>query len=1093
MFLAMRSRFLIFVVLLISLSLYGYGKSVVLTVKISSSAVSICSGTAVTLTANVSGGTAPYTYIWNTGETTSSINVNKGGDYEVMVNDATPGGGQAIDDIVISANPIPSAPTAANAIVCPNSSATLTATAPGGMYQWYDAPVGGNLLATSATFVTPPVVNAITYYVETTVNGCTSPRTPVLISLFGGPTVYNTPICYGTSAVLTASGADSYNWYATASGASGGPILGTSSKFTTPVLTTTTAYYVVATTNGCVSAPTEVIAFVAPQLNAPVVPNTSVCSGGTVNLHATGADGIYDWFTTPVGGPSLISSTDFTTPPLTQTTTFYVQITTSAGCVSARTPVTVTVEPIPPAPVTQDATTCFGTSVTLSASGTGGTLQWFGSPGSSTVLATGNTFNTPELKNSTTYYVAVTNGQCSSSLSPVNVTVNKAPDAPAAAGLITCSGSVNTLTATSLDSGTYAWYDAPQGGNLLASTQTYVTPPVNSSTTYYVQIIVNGCISSRTPVTVSILPIPLAPSTFGTPVCTDNQVVTASKVSICSGGQAMLFASLNSANGNDTFEWYDAPTGGNMLISNPEYITPVLTASKTYYVENVLNGCSGARTPITVTVLPPGQCQTIPASVTAATSVSAPKAANISICYGREGILSAVAPGGCYQWFDAATGGNLLESGPLYITPSLATNKTYYVQTTMNGITSQRSAVTVTVLSAPVKPIAQNVTICVGNSATLTASGSPGSYAWYDAPTGGHLLSQGSTYQTPYIIKDTAYYVQSVLFYYFCESPRTKVNVIANPVPAITSASSLSICSGNSLNYTIQSNVSGTKFLWSRAAVTGISNAAVNSQSSAAINETLINTGNTMATVTYIITPVADGCTGTPFNLVVSVYPIPVVTSTNKITICNGASVDYKLTFNTANVWVKWSRAAVDGIRNTTITGQASTSVNEVLYNTSNAPVKVSYVFNYQAGTCQGTTFTLVVTVNPQASVTSPTTKAICNGSPLNYAITSNVASTTYSWSRAAVTGIKNAAVTGMTMDTINETLFNITTHPVSVTYIIKPLSYNCNGTVFYLYVTINPRTQTPQGNSNSPVCLRQLYRAEYTCNCQRILFVDRP
>ncbi len=1019
------------------------------------------------LTANVSGGTAPYTYIWNTGDTTSTISVNKGGDYEVIVSDATPGGSQAIDDIVINANAIPNAPSAANAVVCANSSTTLTATAPGGMYQWYDAPVGGNLLATSASYITPPITSAATYYVETTINGCTSPRTPVSISLFSNPTIYNTSICYGSSAVLSASGGDTYSWYASSSG---GQVLSTSSKFTTPILTVTTAYYVVATTNGCMSAPTKAIATVAAQLSPPVVANTSVCSGETVNLHATGAAGVYDWFTVPAGGTSLISSTDFTTPPLTSTTTFYVQITSPSGCISARTPVTVTVESIPSAPVVQNAETCSGTSVILNASGVGGTLQWFDSPESTTVLASGNTFNTPMLKNSATYYVAITNGQCSSSRSAVNVTVNKAPEAPAAAGLITCSGSVNTLTAASLDSGAYAWYDARDGGNLLASTETYVTPPVNSTTTYYVQITANGCTSSRTPVTVSIFPIPAAPATFGTQVCSDNQVVTPSSVSICSGSQAMLFASLSSGNGSD--KWYDAPTGGNLLISNPEYITPILTSSKTYYVENDLNGCSSPRTPITVTVLPPGQCQQIPANITTTASIKAPTASSMSICYGGEAILSAIAPGGCYQWFDAATGGNLLEAGPLYITPALTANKTFYVQTTIGGITSQRTAVTVTVISAPVKPIAQDVTTCMGNSATLTASGSPGTYAWYDTPTGGNLLSQSSTYQTPYIIKDTAYYVQSVLYYYLCESPRTKVNIIAHPVPSITSASTLTICSGNNLNYSIRSNVTGTKFLWSRAAVAGISNTAVDNQSSGIINENLINTSNAVAIVTYLITPVANGCTGTPFNLVVSVFPIPVVTSANNVTICNGTSVNYQLTFNTGDVGVKWSRAAVTGLRNTAITGQSSSNINEVLYNTSNAPVKVSYVFKYQTGTCQGTTFTLVVTVNPQATITSPTTKTICSGSTLNYKITSNVSSTTFTWSRAAVSGISNVAVTGMTMDTINETLVNTTTHAIKVLYIIRPVSYNCNGTGLYLYVTINPQTPVPQANSNSPVCL---------------------
>ena len=42
-----------------------------------------------TLTANVTGGLAPYTYSWSNGQTTSSINVTSGGTYTVTVTDAT--------------------------------------------------------------------------------------------------------------------------------------------------------------------------------------------------------------------------------------------------------------------------------------------------------------------------------------------------------------------------------------------------------------------------------------------------------------------------------------------------------------------------------------------------------------------------------------------------------------------------------------------------------------------------------------------------------------------------------------------------------------------------------------------------------------------------------------------------------------------------------------------------------------------------------------------------------------------------------------------------------------------------------------------
>lgn len=43
-------------------------------------------------------------------------------------------------------------------------------------------------------------------------------------------------------------------------------------------------------------------------------------------------------------------------------------------------------------------------------------------------------------------------------------------------------------------------------------------------------------------------------------------------------------AVLNVDNGGGTYEWYDAPTGGNLVFTGPSYTTPVLNDTATYYV-----------------------------------------------------------------------------------------------------------------------------------------------------------------------------------------------------------------------------------------------------------------------------------------------------------------------------------------------------------------------------------------------------------------------------------------------------------------------------------------------------------------------------
>jgi gliding motility-associated-like protein len=105
-----------------------------------------------------------------------------------------------------------------------------------------------------------------------------------------------------------------------------------------------------------------------------------------------------------------------------------------------------------------------------------------------------------------------------------------------------------------------------------------------------------------------------------------------------------------------------------------------------------------------------------------ASTPAAPTVAGQSIISGSHATLAATAPGGDYQWYDAATGGNLIYVGADFTTPSLTITTTYYIQTTINNATSARTAVTVTVTVSPPPPpaisYAANITLPLGVATT---------------------------------------------------------------------------------------------------------------------------------------------------------------------------------------------------------------------------------------------------------------------------------------------------------------------------------------------------------------------------------------
>lgn len=79
--------------------------------------------------------------------------------------------------------------------------------------------------------------------------------------------------------------------------------------------------------------------------------------------------------------------------------------------------------------------------------------------------------------------------------------------------------------------------------------------------------------------------------------------VTTSQNSFCSPQSSIL--SVNLPNPTSTYNWYDAAVGGNFLGSGTSYITPVLSSTTTYYVEETNSFCTSVRTPVEVTVLSP--------------------------------------------------------------------------------------------------------------------------------------------------------------------------------------------------------------------------------------------------------------------------------------------------------------------------------------------------------------------------------------------------------------------------------------------------------------------------------------------------------
>ncbi len=117
---------------------------------------------------------------------------------------------------------------------------------------------------------------------------------------------------------------------------------------------------------------------------------------------------------------------------------------------------------------------------------------------------------------------------------------------------------------------------------------------------------------------------------------------------------------------------------------------------------------------------------------------------------------------------------------------------------------------------APSAPSASGVSICSGNTASLSATGA-GTLKWYSASTGGTLLATASTYTTPTLTSNTTYYVQDSTCAISATRTAVLVTVNALPTATITASTATTFCSGGSVLLTASA---GSSFLWSTGATT---------------------------------------------------------------------------------------------------------------------------------------------------------------------------------------------------------------------------------------------------------------------------------
>ncbi|MEN9700279.1 MAG: hypothetical protein RLZZ301_1477, partial [Bacteroidota bacterium] len=771
-------------------------------------------------------------------------------------------------------------------------------------------------------------------YTVTNANGCTNTATAIY-TVNGLPTVAAitgaTNICSGLTTQLesaTSNGVWSSNNTTVATVNANGIVTGVAAGIATMTYTVTNA-------NGCtnsVSADINVNSGVTATITEGGA--TTFCQGGSVTLTAS-------------TGASYLWSNGAQTQAITVSAggSYYVTVTTAAGCSNTSAATVVTVNPLPTANILASGplTFCQGGSVTLSASPVvaGNTYLW----------SNGATTSSINVTSSATITVTITSAAgCATTSLPTSVNVFTNPTATiTATGSTTfCSGSSVVLTANAGTGYSYQWSNNTNNQVLTATTAGSYTVTVTDA---------NGCSVTSAPTVVTVNALPTVAAITGTPSvcigsttllsttatspvwsssntavatvaanglvtgvsagtavvsysitnangCTNTASVTVTvntlptatiaavgSTTFCAGGSVTLIASNAPAGMTYTYQW----KSNGVAITGATANTYVATTTGNYSVTITNNnGCTSTSVATTVTANP------LPV-LTANTGAT-------SVCENGTTTLANAQTGGLWSTSNNTVATiNAVTGAVTGVNPGTVTLT--YTYTNANGCTNS-VATNFTVNALPAAVITANgpTTFCQGGSVVLTAN-TGSSYLWSNGATT-QSITVSSTLDVDVIVTNAN----------GCSATSAITSVVVNalPVANITSLNGNSFCQGGSVTLVAST---GSSYLWSNNLTTQ--------------SITVSSTQSLTVAVTN-----ANGCTATsaPFSVTMNAAPVATITANGPTTFCQGGSVTLTAPAAAAYLWNSGETTqsivvSVDGPSTVTITNGNGCSATSAMTN----------------------------------------------------------------------------------------------------------------------------------------------------------------
>jgi hypothetical protein len=832
----------------------------------------------------------------------------------------------------------------ATTIACGGDAVTLTGSgcASGSTYNWSNGQVGNPIT------VRPKLTTSysVACFSADHCLGTSSASQSVTVTN-SSPTISTagTVICPSSTKTLTANvsvSGGTYQWFRNG-------ILLSGSTSATYAADSATKFKVRYSVGSCVMLSDSVVMTRGVKPAKPTITGLSTyCAGGYSTLTANGCVGTINW----VSGISSSSNSVNVSPAVA--TVYAATCTNADGCVSANSD-GLTVSPITtsaPTISTTLSTVCGGDSITLTATGCSGTVQWNDG-------GIGNVYKRIISAISTTITAQCFDNGCTSINSnslPITATQPSPTVSYSNSAISICAKDTTFMTAsTTVTGGTWQWY---KNGVAVSSGGTTNIYKAYQPGIYQVYYITGTCTTKSIPFSLTVQ------ASLSTPV------ITSSVTTLCSVDYVSLSATGCAV--DETTYWYRTSSGSSLittginptvyqynpseiysarcgryngppfylqcygLLSNTVSVVITTTANPTGVTASVSTITCGGSTPITLTaagcsgtylwsantnttstsataiVTPTAtttysvQCKSAtgclsPSSVFATVTVTnaIPNIApsdTVSACPGTSGLLlTATTPtaGGTLQWANGS--GNI--SGATTTTYTALTTDNYTVKQTVGAciLTSKPTRVLIGVVKAP--KISTGSTIsCGATFFNFSSSGCSGTTTWSNGSTGASVSFYANRDQYVWAKCSTGV---------GCESPKSDSILVKVTLVDILPKKDSSFCVGGSYLLNASTGAVGLTYKWklNGAYISGATSSSYSATTPGAYSLEVSRLGCTPTTIAV--------------NLSTNVATVPVIT---------GSTISCSL--NPQKIWDK----RFGGTDNESLSSTLSSSPTDYLF-----------------------------------------------------------------------------------------------------------------------------------------------------------------